>query len=193
MKLHHLFALSAGVAAIVAALPASAAVKVVGNSQAATCYQIADRGSNTVDGISICSDALQDETLSTHDRASTYVNRGALRARLHDLEGALNDYNQSLAIQPDLAEAYVDRGAALLGLKRYRESLASFDQGIALGPVRNLEVVYYDRGIAHESIGEYRAAYEDYRKSVELAPGFSLAKEQLGRFRVVRKPAASGI
>ena len=164
---------------------AQAAVTVLGNGVAHSCYQFAEYGGNTTDGITTCSFALEQETLSVRDRAATFVNRGILRARREDAEGALADYNRGLAMDDSLAEGYIDRGAAMIALRRYDDAVADIDKGIGLGTNRP-QIAYYDRAIADEALGNIRAAYEDYKKATEIQPDFQLALDQLARFRVVR-------
>ncbi len=85
-----------------------------------------------------------------------------------------------------LGEGYVDRGATLIVLKRYEDALADINKGIGIGAKRP-EIAYYDRAIVDEALGDVRGAYLDYRKAVDIAPGFTLASEQLARFRVIHK------
>lgn len=193
MKPHHLLALATGLAAFGwTALPASAAITVMGKGLAESCFHAAEFGTDADDGVDTCTRALHDQPLSVTDRASTHVNRGILRARANDPEGALRDYDTGLRLKPDLAEAYVDRGAALLLLKRYKQAIADIDKGLSMD-VKRPHIAYYDRAIANEALGDVRAAYEDYKKAVELAPDFALAIQQLRRFKVVRKPATDGL
>ncbi|HEX4158294.1 MAG TPA: hypothetical protein VHY79_07445 [Rhizomicrobium sp.] len=173
-------------AACFAASGAWAAVTVLGNGAAHSCFQFAEFGGNTTDAVTTCDFALDQTTLSVKDRAATFVNRGILRARRDDSEGALADYNHGIVLNPALGEAYVDRGAVMIVLKRYDDALTDFDKGISLGANR-LEIAYYDRAIVDEALGNIRAAYQDYKKAAEIQPGFRLATEQLARFRVVRK------
>jgi tetratricopeptide (TPR) repeat protein len=175
------------IAAAVYALPpgqsANAAVTVLGPGPAQQCFQIAEFGGDIHEGIQLCTFALN-TTLSTVDRAATFVNRGVLHLSLHDNEQALTDINSGLAIAPDLGDGYVDRGAASIALGRYDEALADINKGIALGPHRP-EIAYYDRAIIYEHNGDIRAAYYDYKKALELSPGFEAAATELKRFRVV--------
>lgn len=171
--------------AIAGAGSSDAAVTVLGNGVAHSCYEFAEYGGNTIDGINTCSFALDQETLSVRDRAATFVNRGILRSRKDDAEGALADYDRGLAMDAGLAEGYVDRGAAMIALRRYDDAVAEISKGISLGANR-MQIAYYDRGIADEALGNIRAAYEDYKKAVEIQPDFQLARDELSRFRVVR-------
>ncbi|HEX3664514.1 MAG TPA: hypothetical protein VHU23_04690 [Rhizomicrobium sp.] len=163
-----------------------AAVTVLGNGAAHGCFEFAEYGGNLTDGITTCDFALEQTTLTVKDRAATFVNRGILRGRREEPEGALADYDKGIALDPVLGEAYVDRGAVLIVLKRYDDALADLDKGISLGANRP-QIAYYDRAIVDEALGNIRAAYQDYKKAAEIQPDFTLATEQLSRFRVVRK------
>jgi len=163
---------------------AEAAVTVLGNGVAHSCFQFAEYAGNPTDGIATCTFALEQETLSVRDRAATFVNRGILRTRKDDAEGALADYDRGLAMDGSLGEGYVDRGAAMIALRRYDDAVADITKGISLGTNRP-QIAYYDRGIADEALGNIRAAYDDYRKATEIQPDFQLALDQLSRFRVV--------
>lgn len=189
MKLRSLSAFVTGVisAGAFAALPAAAAVTVMGTGLAQSCYQAAEFNGDAKDGINACNTALSEQALTLQDRASTYVNRGILRARIDDTAGALSDYDTALRLKPDLAEGYIDRGANFISLKRYQAALDDLNKGLTLG-ANEPHIAYYDRAIVHESLGNIRAAYEDYKKAVELQPDFALAIKQLQRFKVVRKP-----
>jgi tetratricopeptide (TPR) repeat protein len=165
---------------------AQSAVTVLGNGLARSCFNSAEFGGNPNEGIATCSEALSEAALTVRDRAATYVNRGILYSRIDQAQTALIDYDKGISMDPNLGEAYVDRGAALIALARYDEALQDIDKGIAAGANR-LQIAYYDRGLAHEALGNVRAAYEDYKKAAEIEPGFELATSQLTRFKVVRR------
>ncbi len=164
---------------------AQAAITVLGLSLAHNCYETAEFGGDPAQGIATCTYAL-DGVMSTDERAATYINRGILRARNDTPMEALDDYNRGLSINATLGEGYVDRGATLIVLKRYEDALRDITKGIGIGAKRP-EIAYYDRAIADEALGDIRGAYMDYRKAVDIAPDFTLASEQLARFRVVHK------
>jgi len=181
-------ALAAGCAALFSSSFAQAAVTVLGNGLAEDCFQVAEYGGDPANGVQTCTLALEQTALSVRDRAATYINRGILRARAGDSDAALGDYDEGLRTDGDLAEGYVDRGATLIALKRYDEAYTAINKGIEMGCKRP-HIAYYDRAIVDEAQGNIRGAYEDYQKAVELQPDFTLATEQLQRFKVVRKQA----
>jgi tetratricopeptide (TPR) repeat protein len=187
MKFRSLFAMSTIFAAAAALAPqADAAVSVLGNGLGASCYQAAEFGNDARSAIQTCTLAIEQEPLSLTDRAATYVNRGILRSRLGDDNGALRDYNQGIGLDANHGEGYIDRGATYIVLQRYDDAMSDLNKGIAMG-AHKPHIAYYDRAIVDEAIGNIRAAYQDYKKAVELEPDFALASEQLTRFKVVRK------
>ena len=167
---------------------AQAAVTVLGSGVAHSCYETAEFGGNPREGIETCTEALEQAALTPHDRAATMVNRGILYSRDDDVRSAIADYDRGLAIFPNLAEAYIDRGAALIVLKQYDEALQDLNKGIAMGSNR-AQIAYYDRGIVDEALGDIRGAYFDYKKAAEIEPTFTMATDQLTRFKVIHKPA----
>src|ERR1700748_168070 len=168
------------------AAPANAAISVIGSSVSEACYHAAEFGSDMSDGIKVCTQALQQTPMSNRDRAATLVNRGILRSRDNDAQGALDDYNKGLSIDATLGEGYVDRGAVEIVLRDFDAALADINKGIAVHE-KPLEIAYYDRAVVDEALGNVRDAYADYKKAVELKPDFELANEQLMRFKVVRR------
>jgi tetratricopeptide (TPR) repeat protein len=181
-----LIAASCSAIGLFACANAQAAVTVLGNGPAQECFQAAEYGEDPHDGITKCTAAL-DTILSPRDRAATLVNRGVLRLALHQDDRALADIDSGIAIAPDLADAFVDRGAVSIALGRYPEALEDLNRGIALGPHRP-QVAYYDRAIVFEQRGDIRAAYNDYKKALDIEPDFEPAAKELKRFRVVQKP-----
>ena len=173
-----------GIAALSA--PAGAAISVLNGSLAQSCYQAAEYGGSTAEGVRVCSLALEQTALGAHDRAATLINLGIVRSQSGDAKGALESYNRGLASDPSLGEGYVDRGAAKIVLQDFAGAVADISKGLELN-ANKPEIAYYDRAIANEALGNIRDAYIDYKKALELRPDFALASEQLARFKVVRK------
>lgn len=167
-----------------------AAETVLADGAAHSCYEAAQFNANARDGVAACTAALDANSLTLADRAATLINRGILKSRLPNYRSALVDYDQGLALRPDLAEAYVDRGAVLIMLKRYDDAIADLSKGIALGS-RELQVAYYDRGLVRERTGDLTGACADYRQAVALQPDFTQASGQLGICPKVEKAKPS--
>jgi tetratricopeptide (TPR) repeat protein len=178
-----------GAALLLIPAHAHALVEVVGNSLAHDCYLSAKAGNQPLVGLATCDEALHEAALGPGQRAGTYINRGVIKAALNRIDAAMQDYNQGIAMKPDLGDGYVDRGAALIHLKRYDEAMDDINKGIALG-LSYEHVGYYNRGVAEFYMGRIKESYYDYKKALEIAPDFTPATEQLKNFVVTRVPAS---
>ena len=182
-----LLALAAVGAALAWAGTASGgAVTVLGGGMAKECSRAALNGESETRFEHICTQALESELLSLRDRAGTYVNRGVLKLRRREFASAQWDFNRAIETKPDLGDAYVNRGAAAVGAKRYADGLADLNKALELG-VDEPEKVYYNRALAFEGLDDLKAAYFDYKKAVELKPGWEMPAKELARFTVERR------
>lgn len=179
---------SAGLMAL--ASPAFANVTVIGNGFAADCSQSAkavsaNRPANS-EAIRQCDLAIEEDVLTPHDLAATYVNRGVLFLASQDYASAKRDFDKAVSIEPGLGEAYVNRGAALIGLGRERDGIADINKGLGLNAMEP-EKAYFNRALAEERLDDLKSAYADYQKAVELKPDWTMAKTELARFHVVER------
>jgi tetratricopeptide (TPR) repeat protein len=166
-----------------AAPSAQAAASVIGGGLAHSCYIQAEYNVDPRNSIQLCSDALANETLSRTDRASTLINRAILRAHSADLQGAMTDYSDALQIGGNDAEVYLNRSATLIAMRRYADALKDANAAIGLQPA-HVEIAYFNRGLANESLGNVKAAYTDYKMALSIQPQFAAAADALARFRV---------
>ncbi|MFM6104687.1 MAG: trypsin-like peptidase domain-containing protein [Sphaerospermopsis kisseleviana] len=65
-------------------------------------------------------------------RAAFYNNRGNVRYELGDKQGAIDDYNQAIKINPNYAYAYHGRGNAKSALGNKQGAIADFQQAVKL-------------------------------------------------------------
>ncbi len=172
-------------AALLCAAPAGASTLIIGGGVAKDCADAALEGRSDNASVTTCTLALETDILDFRDRARTYVNRGVLQMRQRNFDGAVGDFNEATKIDPNLGEAYINRGAAYLGSSRYSQALDQIDQGLAMG-VKDPQKAYFNRGIAHENLGDVTAAYRDYSKAAELDPDWDAPKHELTRFTVKR-------
>jgi tetratricopeptide (TPR) repeat protein len=177
---------AAALAALAIGAQARAAVTVIGGGLAEACSRAALSGKAEFRFEAPCTESLQKEMLNSRDRAGTFVNRGVLRMRRLNWEGATKDFNEAVHVKPDLGEAYVNRGAVAIGEHRYADSLPDLNKGLQLG-VDEPAKVYYNRALAYEGLDDEKSAYFDYQKALELSPDWAAPKNELVRFHVERK------
>jgi Tfp pilus assembly protein PilF len=168
-------------------IPASGqAVTVIGGGMARDCYEAVESGRGSPEeAMRSCDMALLSESLTRHNRAATYINRGILFMREGRFERALYDFERGIESKPDLKEAKVNYGAALYNLQRYQDAMTALNEGIVTDDPRAKAVAHYNRGLTHEKLGDVTAAYKDFRAAIEIQPDFKLAANQLTRFQVI--------
>jgi tetratricopeptide (TPR) repeat protein len=171
---------------LLTALPASAGMRVVGNTLGEECYQdtlLAPNPRRNADALAVCDRAVVDTTVNAYNQAANHVNRAEIRLRMANFQGALDDAEAALAIHDGIGTAYLNRGAGLVGLGRHAQALPDFDKALALG-VDRPQLAYFDRAIARENVGDIKGAYLDYKKASEIDPRLEIARAQLSRFTV---------
>lgn len=178
---HATLALATMLAATSFAGAASAYVLAIGGL-AGACYQDARDEVRSLDAIDNCNGALA-SGLGVRDRAATLVNRGIIHMNRGDYDRALEDFDEAIATQPNLAEGHINRGAALLAQDNYADAITAINRGLELEPEEPARA-YYNRGVAHEELSEIRAAYDDYRRAADMAPTWAPPRTELARFRV---------
>ena len=164
---------------------ASAALLVLGNAAAQSCYVSASAERDGADDVQTCTLALREEMLGRRDRAATLINRGIIYLHRNDAARALADFDDAIALEPGMAEGHTNRAAALLEQGDYRGALEAVTRSLALDP-HQAEKAHYISGVAHEELGDIAAAYRDYRRAAEIAPDWPAPQRELARFRVNR-------
>lgn len=172
------------------AAPQLAAAQTIvssGMGLAHTCYIIARTGRDPKGGVETCDKALREEMLNTRDKAATYDNRGVMLDKLGRTEAATDDFNASIRLDPTLGDPHVNLGSVMIKQRRLDDALAHINKGLDLG-MSFPHIGYYDRAVAEQLLGQFKAAYYDYKKALELEPHFEQASERLKDFTVIKVP-----
>lgn len=104
--------------------------------------------------------------------ATAYMHRGIAYLESGEVEKALQDFNQSLALEPN-ALAYYNRASAWLERKEYDLALRDLDEAIALAP-QDKEIyllrgiVYSERGIVYSEREDQERALQDVERAIAL-------------------------
>jgi tetratricopeptide (TPR) repeat protein len=169
-----------------AATPAVAGSVSIGNSTARDCYEAAIARNADRNSFYHCNLALEQEGLNSNDRAATLVNRGALYLRGHNYRSAGRDFNAALRSDASNAEAWLNLAIVDLQQGGAAAALPMIEKSLALNTERQA-LAYYSRSIAHERVGNVRAAYNDLRRAHDLAPTWREPAEDLKRYQVRRR------
>ena len=179
--------LAVSAAALSATLPASAsaspAVTTLGGSFAEGCYQAARKRNASMDTLRTCDYAVAAQPLNAQDTLATYVNRGILRMIRSNYAGADADFTAAAAMDPARSEPWLNLATLRLKQGKSAEALPLFTKAIDLG-IEEPEIAYFGRGLAHEDVGNLKAAYADLRRAAELSPTWGEPAKELARYQV---------
>lgn len=157
---------------------------VLGGGFAKECYIAVKSGSPARAARAVCTRALEDEALSTKDRAATFVNRGIISVRERDASAALSDFNAALGLNPGLSAGFLNRSGAYLLQGRWLEARIDADTAIGIGLNEDTWAGYFNKGIALEQMGQINEAYAAFQQSARFAPDRDDVRIELERFRV---------
>ncbi len=105
--------------------------------------------------------------------AAVWSNRGNVRVRENDLEGAIADYTQAIALAPTEPDPYLNRGAVWEATGQWEKAISDYNHVLHLNP--DDPAAYNNRGNAEAGQGEWDLAIADYQAAITLQPSFSLA------------------
>jgi tetratricopeptide (TPR) repeat protein len=176
-----ILALIGAVAFLPAAAGASAFTVLGATPAGSACYRAADVGDPVPSDLAMCDQAVQ-EAARHRDQIANLINRGIVRFKLGEIDGAQADFDAVLARETNQPDALINKAIVSLAAGGDVEAaLAMLDLGLAGSPQRPW-VGYYGRAVAHELAGRDRLAYRDYRMAEQLKPNWTLAKAALARF-----------
>ncbi len=171
-------------AAAFTAGPLAAAVTVIGGSAARQCYEAAEFSRSSLTALEACDAALKEASLTRYELVATHVNRGIIKLRQGDMEGAVADFDAAIARDPDQPEAYLNKAVALLQDRAKAEAARSLFSIAIEKKTRKPALAYLGRGMAQEELGQLRAAYVDYRNASAADPRWDQPRLELSRFKV---------
>ena len=117
----------------------------------------------------------QTDVLQRVAKANNLMNSGMRKYQNRNLEGALADLTEAIAIFPEshsnpriLANAYDRRGLVLQKIGKYQEALADANRSVELVSERG--EYYAHRALAHLELNDFYRAIEDQTRAIELKP-----------------------
>jgi tetratricopeptide (TPR) repeat protein len=104
-------------------------------------------------------------------RPKTYaewMERGEVERANQRFAGALEDYDQAVALQPEQPEAHLSRGRTLLELGNRDSAVSAFQRALELNP--RYSVAQFWLGEAQRRAGHRAEAIQAYERYLDLAP-----------------------
>jgi tetratricopeptide (TPR) repeat protein len=99
--------------------------------------------------------------------AEDYHNRGFSKYNLGDSQGAIEDYNQAIKINPNYSDSYYLRANAKLKLGSDREAMEDYNRAIQFQS--DFARAYINRGNLYVKLSNKQDALNDYKKAATLA------------------------
>ena len=125
--------------------------------------------------------ALEDlnQSLRINPRdGAAYRNRGLVREKLKDIDGAFADYTQSIAYARN-ARAYNNRGLLYADKKDYAKAIEDFNQANLADP--KFALPFHNRAEIYERQDKIDLAIKDYSESIRLNPKYARSYAARGR------------
>lgn len=140
----------------------------------------AGRTGSVEERIASC-DRLIATARSGTDLSDAYSNRGAYRKALGQLDLALADYTQAIAIDPSNMMAHVNRATIL---ERRGQSELAREDYIAITRFKpRIAEEFLSRGQAFQRLGDQKAALDDFDRAVKESPSIPATRSQSLRQR----------
>ncbi len=171
------------IAASAASSSATAGSITIGSSLAYSCYEAAKSHYASRVNLQNCDLALAETALSTEDRVATHVNRGILYLIRRDYAVADQDFDMAIGLDPREPEAWLNKSIVRLNRGESAAAFPLVSRALELRTKRPA-LAFLVRGMAHENLGQLKAAYADLRQAQQLEPLWNGPSEELKRYRV---------
>ncbi|QSV71128.1 MAG: tetratricopeptide repeat protein [Aphanizomenon flos-aquae KM1D3_PB] len=125
--------------------------------------------------------AAINKAIELSPRAAFYYNRGNVRDDLGDKQGAIEDYNQAIKFNPNLAQPYYNRGNVRNELGDKQGAIEDYNQAIKINP--NDAQAYNNRGFVRAELGDKQGAIDDYNQAIKINPNLAQAYNNRGNAR----------
>ena len=123
------------------------------------------QGQPTIDA---CTRLIESGSLSVDHRSSVFNNRGHAYYTLDQYARAIQDWDETIRLEPDNPYVFIERGSAYYALGQYARAIQDFDEAIRLKP--DLALAFSSRSNAERKMGNTAAADADSAKAEALDP-----------------------
>jgi len=116
-------------------------------------------------------ETLWDDTIAKypHRIPDAYNNRGFYYSETGRYAQAVEDFDEAIMLNPNVAKVWLNRGNALASMRRYNESLVSLNRSLALQG--NNADTWNNRGALKLEMGDNAGTIADCTRAIALNPG----------------------
>jgi tetratricopeptide (TPR) repeat protein len=115
-----------------------------------------------------CTAVIQSAKEGEKNLIIAFSNRGNAYIRKNRYGPAIDDYTQTIRLDPGAAVAFYSRGTAYLDTGQFGRAVEDFDQAIRLDP--QYASAFNNRGNAYALQQQYDRAIDDYSEAIRLDP-----------------------
>jgi lipoprotein NlpI len=98
---------------------------------------------------------------------------GFYKHQRHDLDRALQEYNEAVRLGPGSDQFHKYRGDVYFDMQRFDEAIADYTEAVNVNP--GYSVAYYGRGNAYDGKGDDANALASFDEAIRLDSGFPAA------------------
>lgn len=113
-----------------------------------------------------------------NEKARELMEEGLRRADQKDWPGALEAFNQALAVSPRYGDAYVALGDTYMSMGRYEEGFKAYRQATNVTPSN--PDAHYSLGTAYNDMAQYGDSFKHFVQAIRLDPEFAEAHYGIG-------------
>ncbi|MBV6477493.1 MAG: hypothetical protein HGGPFJEG_00232 [Ignavibacteria bacterium] len=113
--------------------------------------------------------------------AHTYL--GWAYSFLGELDKAINECKNAIALDPDFGNPYNDIGAYLIQKGNYDESLTWLELALKSTKYENKHFAHLNIGKVLEYKGLWFEALQEYKKAIEISPEYVIAKQYFNKLQ----------
>lgn len=95
------------------------------------------------------------------DDAIMYYNRAIAKTQLSDLDGAVQDLNTAISINPSFYHAFAERGKIYMAKEKYSKAINDYTKSLEINP-SNASHYLCQRGYANINAGNKQQAIHDF-------------------------------
>jgi tetratricopeptide (TPR) repeat protein len=112
----------------------------------------------------------QSSQLTLVERSEQLFYQGLQLAKVGDLSGALDLYNQAIKLQPNSSQYWFNKALTLSYLRRFDEAISAYDQAINLKP--DFCKAWYNRGGVLGEVGDFDGAIASFDQALNIQPDY---------------------
>lgn len=123
------------------------------------------------------------KSLDLYPTAEAYTFLGWTYSFLGNLEKAIEECKNAIAIDPDYGNPYNDIGAYLIQQGKFDEAMTWLELALKAKRYENPHFAHVNIGRVLESKGMWFEALDEYRHALEISPDYLIAKQYFNRLQ----------